>query len=183
MSCNLRRLREDDLEQVMHWRMRPDITQNMYSTPQLTLVQQRNWFERISQSDRDRYWIIEAGEAKQSIGVINLTDIDLVHRRCAWAYYIAETAARGRGIAKTIECNINDYVFEMMNFNRLWCEVLAFNDRVVKLHELFGARTEGVLRQHVMKDGKFHDVVRMAVLRNDWLALRPSIRYSKIEIE
>lgn len=183
MICRLRRLAAHDLERVMRWRMTPEITRYMYSEPQLTMADQVRWFERICASERDRVWIIEVEEPAMPVGVLSLSEINPIHRRCAWAYYVAEPVARGVGLAKPLECNVYDYVFDRLGMNRLWCEVLAFNDRVVKLHERFGSKVEGVLRQHVIKGDEAHDVVRMAMLKDEWHALRPSFSYTPIEIE
>lgn len=183
MPCRLRRLATDDLERVRQWRMLPDITRHMYSDPVITMEDQMRWFERISASDRDRVWIIELLDPAVPVGVLSLSEIDRVHRRCAWAYYLAEPAARGVGLAKPLECSIYDFVFDRLNMNRLWCEVLAVNDRVVKLHERFGSKVEGVLRQHILKGTEVHDVVRMAILKDEWSALRSTFAYAPIEIE
>lgn len=183
MTCRLRRLARSDLEIVMHWRMLPDVTRYMYTDPQLTMEDQARWFERISQSERDRIWIIEIDNPGKPVGVLSLSDIDTVNQRCCWAYYIGSDIARGRGLGKLLECNIYDYVFERLGLNRLWCEVLSSNERVVALHERFGSKVEGVLRQHIRKNGEFLDVVRMAILKTDWVALKPTRHYSVIDIE
>ena len=47
MSIRLRELREDDLENIMRWRMDPDITRYMNTNPKLTLEGQRKWFKAI----------------------------------------------------------------------------------------------------------------------------------------
>src|SRR5262245_33063860 len=118
MSYRLRLVRESDLERVMHWRMLPEVTKYMYTDPQLTIEQQRAWFHRISASERDRVWIVELVEGQQPIGVLSLSEIDWTHRRCAWAYYIGETAARGIGLAKSLELNVYAYVFETLGLNK-----------------------------------------------------------------
>jgi len=194
MSYRLRLIRESDLDTVMRWRMLPEVTRYMYTDPQLTRESQGAWFDRIRDSQRDRVWIIESlpapatdaaspAPAPLALGVLSLSDIDRVNQRCAWAYYLGETTARGMGLAKTLELNVCEYVFETLGLAKLWCEVLSFNDRVVALHEKFGSKVEGVLRQHVCKNGEFHDVVRMGLLRSDWLALRGQWNYTRIDIE
>jgi UDP-4-amino-4,6-dideoxy-N-acetyl-beta-L-altrosamine N-acetyltransferase len=183
MVCRLRKVLTDDLEMVMRWRMLPEVTQYMYSDPQLTLVDQTRWLERINSTGKDSAWIIELDQPRTPVGLLSLSEMDTVHQRCAWAYYIADPAARGKGLAKPLECNVYDYVFERLGFNRLWCEVFSSNDRVVALHERFGSKVEGMLRQHIFKNGQFHDVVRMAVLKDEWLNKRKEIKYSTIEIE
>ncbi|MEE4206339.1 MAG: GNAT family N-acetyltransferase, partial [Erythrobacter sp.] len=144
---------------------------------------QRAWHRKIAASPRDRVWIIELLEGAVPVGLLSLSDIDPVHSRACWAYYIADERARGKGLAKTLELNIYAHVFETLGLHRLWCEVLAFNDRVVAIHEKFGSRVEGVLRQHIRKNGEVHDVVRMAVLSEEWPAIRERFRFDRIAIE
>ena len=43
-----RKVREEDLKIIMHWRMSPDITKYMCSDPVLTIEGQKRWFEKIS---------------------------------------------------------------------------------------------------------------------------------------
>lgn len=187
MTYRLRLLRESDLDTVMHWRMQPEVTRYMYTDPTITREGQRAWFERITGSVRDRVWIIETmaddAQPAHSLGVLSLSDIDLVHSRCAWAYYLGDGSARGIGLAKSLELSICHYVFETMGMNKLWCEVLAFNERVVALHEKFGSQVEGRLRAHICKAGEYHDVVRMSLLRCDWEAHRSRWHYTPLDIE
>jgi UDP-4-amino-4,6-dideoxy-N-acetyl-beta-L-altrosamine N-acetyltransferase len=183
MSCRLRLMRESDLELVMQWRMRPEVTRYMYTDPQLTLDDQRRWFERVSRSERDRVWIIELLEGQRPVGVLSLSEIDRVNSRCSWAYYLGDTEVRGAGLAKSLELNVYAYVFDTLGLNKLCCEVFSFNDRVVALHEKFGSKVEGVMRQHICKNGEYFDVVRMGMLRSDWLAARERWRYTPLEIE
>lgn len=182
MTASLRLITTDDLERVMYWRMLPDITRYMYTDPVLTLDSQREWFARVDHSERDIVWIIELADGTP-VGVLSLSDIDHVNSRCVWAYYIAEEAGQGKGLAKPLECSIADFVLETLGLQKLWCEVFATNDRVVALHERFGSKVEGTLREHIRKGDDVFDVVRMGLLRDDWFALRPSLKYTPIPIE
>ncbi|MEM8726023.1 MAG: UDP-4-amino-4,6-dideoxy-N-acetyl-beta-L-altrosamine N-acetyltransferase [Pseudomonadota bacterium] len=179
----MRNVREDDLEMVREWRMLPEITRYMYTDPEISPDDQRAWHAKITASPRDRVWIIELTDGDIPVGLMSLTDIDTTHRRACWAYYIAESRARGKGLAKSLELNIYAYVFEELGLSRLWCEVLAFNDRVVSIHEKFGSAVEGVLRQHIRKGDEVHDVVRMAVLAEDWPAIQEKFAFERIAIE
>lgn len=183
MSSRLRKIRREDLWVVMRWRMLPEITQYMYSDPQLTIEKQIVWFEEFQKSNESRVWIIETLPDLEMVGLVSLANIDDIHRRCTWAYYIAESSSRGIGLAKTIECNICDFVFDVLGMNKLSCEVLSFNDRVVALHEKFGSKIDGTLRQHIYKNGEFHDVIQMSILRSEWMEKRRLINYSSIMIE
>ena len=186
MSYRLRLVHENDLETIRHWRMLPEVTRYMYTDPQITREDQQAWFARITQSDRDQAWVIESVDdegAVTPLGLLSLSDIDRVNRRCSWAYYLGHVATRGTGLAKPLELSICAYVFEQLGMNKLCCEVLASNDRVVALHEKFGARIEGTLRQHIFKNGVYLDVIRMGLLKSDWDALRAQWTYTPIPIE
>ncbi len=175
------RLSFKHLEKTMQWRMLPEVTRYLYTDPQLTFDDQVKWFEKISQDPAVMYWIISF-DAKD-IGVLNLYDIDWTNSRCGWAYYIGETGYRGRGIGSSLECNVYDFVFDKLNFSKLWCEVLANNQKVIELHKKHGSEIEEVLKEHITKQGEPLDVVRMGITKNKWINIRDQYQYERITIE
>jgi len=68
------------------------------------------------------------------------------------------------------------HVFDEQLLNKLCCEVFLANETVWQMHKRFGFQQEGLYRQHIFKDGHFHDVVALAILRDNWLGIRQSIR-------
>jgi UDP-4-amino-4,6-dideoxy-N-acetyl-beta-L-altrosamine N-acetyltransferase len=182
MPCELRLVTETDLSRILHWRTMPEITRFMYTDPVLTPETQARWFLAVTNSQTDMVWVIwlDTGEP---VGLISLSDISIQHHRCSWAYYLAEASAQGKGLGKSLECNIADFVFFELGLDKLWCEVLSFNDRVVRLHERFGSKIEGVLRRHIRKNGEYYDVVRMGLLKEEWEKRRLALHYEHISIE
>ena len=81
---------------------------------------------------------------------------------------MADSSARGKGVGSFVEYSILNYVFNDLKLNKLCCEVLGFNEKVVKMHNSFGFLEEGLFREHIIKGGKIFDVVRLAVLRKEW---------------
>jgi RimJ/RimL family protein N-acetyltransferase len=67
-----------------------------------------------------------------------------------------------------------DHVFGPLGLNKLWCEVLAGNEAVWKLHLSFGFVEEARFRQHVFKGGAFLDVLGLGLLADDWRRARPA---------
>lgn len=181
MSLELVKITIEDLEQIMNWRMMPEVTKYMYTDPILTLEKQKEWFEFIQNDDSVKYWVIKIDGVK--IGVINLRDIDYVNRRCTWGYYIGDNSFRGRGIATTLECNMYDYVFYVLGLNKFWCEVFTFNEKVISIHAKFGSVIEGTLKQHIYKNGEYYDIVSMAITKNEWEEIKDKYSYEKIYIE
>lgn len=181
MSLMLRKIKYDDLVTIMDWRMAPQVTQYMYTDPELTMEKQLDWYGKVEASLTDMYWLIVMDDTP--IGVLNLTEIDAKNQRCSWAYYIGDTSFRGRGIAKNLEYNIYDYVFEVLKLNKLSCEVFTNNERVILLHEKMGSRVEGVFEQHIYKNGQFYDIVKMGITAHRWREIKLELDYEKIIIE
>jgi len=181
VSIKLRKINANDLEMIMKWRMSPDVTKYMYSEPVLDMQKQTQWFNKIELSESDKYWIIVIDDTP--IGVLNLTNIDYKNKRSDWAYYIGDTSFRGRGIARSLECNIYDYVFYELELNKLCCEVFTFNEKVISMHEKYGSEIEGTLKQHIQKNGMFYDIVKMGITRDKWELIKGNYEYEKISIE
>lgn len=177
----LRKIKESDLENIIKWRMMPEVTKYMYTDPILDLEKQILWFNEIQNSKKDIYWIIEIDNT--AIGVISINDIDQINKRCKWGYYIGDMSFRGRGVARLLECNVYDYVFNNLKLNKLCGEVLEFNDRVVRIHEKFGSEVEGILRDHIYKNNKFYNVVIMGITAEKWKEIKGDYIYEKIDIE
>lgn len=181
MSLKLRKIKEEDLELITKWRMSPEVTSYMYTSPNLTMESQRTWLKNMSKSDDVLYWMIEFDNVP--IGVLDICDIDKKNKKCSWAYYIGDTSFRGKGIATSLECNIYDYVFDTLGLNKLCCEVFETNDKVVKMHQKFGTEIEGLLREHIIKGEEKYNVVTMGVLKHKWDTTRKNFKYDKIIIE
>ena len=175
------KIQESDLETLMHWRMLPEVTKYMYTEPELTIEMQNKWFNDIKNDPTCKHWMIKLEDNK--IGVVNLTNIDTKNSRCSWGHYIADTLLRGKGIGRTLEYNIYDYVLLGLRLNKLAVEVLAFNEHAISLHEKCGSQIEGVLRQHIIKDNTYHEVKVMGILREEWIERRKNLVYTKISIE
>lgn len=175
MDVFMKRLREEDLEMVMEWRMRPNITKYLNTDPILTIESQKEWFYKLQQDKSQIKWVIYVGS--RPAGVISLADIDRVNLRCSWGYYIAETDVRSLKLTACLEWNLYDYVFLNLKLNKLSNETFVANKEVAKIHQLCGSRIDGVLRQHIYKKGVFYDVAVGSILREEWLGRRKELHY------
>ena len=172
-DIRLRDVREDDRERLLDWRNSPDVAAYMYSDHKIGHDEHDHWFDVVRHDARRRYWIIEVDSAP--VGLANLSDIDMTHRRCAWAYYLASPNVRGLGVGSFVEFWIIEHVFGELGLNKLWCEVLVSNESVWRLHELYGFQREALFRQHVTKNGHEIDVVGLGILATDWAQRREAM--------
>ena len=144
---SLRSLEAADSTRLLPWRNSPDVARYMYTDHAISPEEHGAWFTGALADLRRQYWIIELGGAP--VGLANLYDIEPIHRRCSWAYYLADPSTRGRGVGTYVEYFVLAHVFDRLQLNKLCCEVFLANEAVWKLHESFGFEREGMLsRSH-----------------------------------
>ncbi len=167
---NLRDLQFEDIEMVRNWRNSPEVANFMYSDEEISEEQQLNWWNKVSKENNSKYWIIE--NDNKPIGLASLTDISKLFESCYWAFYIGDNSNLGAGIGSKVEYFIINYVFDELNLNKLRCEVFTTNEKVISMHEKFGFRREAYYRQHIRKNGKWLDVVGLALLKKEWKIIK-----------
>ncbi|MEQ8715300.1 MAG: UDP-4-amino-4,6-dideoxy-N-acetyl-beta-L-altrosamine N-acetyltransferase [Cyclobacteriaceae bacterium] len=172
-DIQLVKLVEDDLEIVRGWRNSKEVSDYMYTDSYISEVDQKQWYQKIDWT-RSVYWVINYQE--KQLGLASITSIDKTLKSCYWAFYLADSSVRGAGIGAKVEYNVIEYVFGIVGLNKLRCEVFAFNDKVIQMHEKFGFRREGYYREHCIKGNAKLDVVGLALLKSEWEALREKIR-------
>ena len=170
LGIELLPLSEIDLELVRNWRNSPSVSQYMYTNEYISPEQQQNWFKKVSSDDSQKYWIVLFQGKK--VGLVSIYSINQRFKWCHWGFYLGEEQERGQKIGSKVECFFLEYLFNTLHFNRVIGEVFALNSKGVAFHEKFGFRREGYFRQHILKDGIYHDVVAIALLKNEWNLLR-----------
>ena len=181
MNVKLLRVKEDDLEMMLDWRMRPEITQFMFTNPVLTMETQRKWFENLKTDKTQIRWIIYYNDIP--IGSMYLVDIDYENKRCESGWFIAEKEYRSLNLAMYLQWNVLDYIFNVLNLNRNYGYVIDTNKSLIKLLNLCGFETEGILKQHVVIRNEVHDVYITAMTKNAWNEKKAHIHYEEFEIE
>lgn len=73
----------------------------------------------------------------------------------------------GHGYATEVVTSIIAFGMNRMHLNRIEADVIAGNDGSMRVLEKLGFQHEGVLRERVYKDGKYHDVHLFALLSKD----------------
>lgn len=162
------KLREAHLEQVLLWRTSFEVSRYMFTDIQFDMENQIKWFDKVSSSLTDKYWIISFND--KPIGLVSLNEINWTHKRCSWAFYIGEKDHRM--IGGMISPYVYFYVFEKLKFQKIMGEVMVENEVVRKLHQLQGCREVGFYRNHIYKNGRYHDVYLYELILKDWEQLK-----------
>jgi UDP-4-amino-4,6-dideoxy-N-acetyl-beta-L-altrosamine N-acetyltransferase len=157
-----------DLPTLVSWRNDPRVYQYFYEHEPLSMVMQKAWFEKLLTRSDERLWIAELIQDACPVGTIGLSHIDWRSRKAELARVLVSPAYRGNGLGSELVCLVLRYCFEHLNLNRLYLDTLADNRRAVDLYAHLGFTQEGILRQHVFKDGRYRDLAYMAMLREQF---------------
>lgn len=180
-KLELKRVTENDLELMMNWRNDEEISRHLFSSVKLTMEDQLKWFERYKNDDTQIRWIIYADGVP--VGSSYLVDIDEKNKRCESGWFIAEKQYRSMNTTLTIRWNVFDYVFDTLGFNRQYGYILAENKGLIRFARVGGPEIEGVLKEHILKDGKFQDVYMIGLTKAAWYEKKSQFEYEKIYME
>lgn len=180
MKYVCRPMEEKDMPLVMEWRMQPDITRFMNTNPKLTLEGQMKWLEKIRNDDTGMQFMLEVDG--QPVGTTSITEIDFVNSRCTRGVYIAVKEKRSMELMTSMYFSQFELIFGKLGLHKIEVEIFKDNASLVKLNKRIGFVQEGILRHHIKKDGIYYDVVRLGLLRDEWLAIKDSVSYVPMDI-
>ncbi len=135
----------------------------------------QRWFDAfLADTEGRKGWMITIEE--EACGFLALSGISRSNLNAEWSWYIGEAKARGRGAGRAAQALGLARAFDDLGLEKVWSRVIAGNDVALKVQAGAGFRREGYLRRHACKDGRFHDVVLLAILKEEWTARREAAR-------
>jgi diamine N-acetyltransferase len=170
----LRPAERDDIPRFVTWLSNARTTRTLAILAPFSLVQEEGWFDRMTAGQGKELWhfVICRIEDDRPIGVIALDDLDLVNGSSPVGIFIGEPSERGRGYGTDAMRAILEFAFGSLRLERVWLDVYDFNTSAIHVYERVGFVREGLLRRAVWREGEWADVVRMAILADEWRANR-----------
>ncbi len=169
MPFTFRRPTIDDAEMLLEWRTDPAITRFMLTDIDKDIERQRRWLNACEERDDYEHFIML--REGRPVGHVSYSEISRTSRHCVPGTYVV-LAPEERHLAAYTNSFILDYCFHRLNMNKAIFTIMAGNDHFIKAKRLMGVREVGVLRQHVFKYGRFHDLHMFELLREEWEATR-----------
>lgn len=169
----LRPAERSDLETFVRWLSDAEVARYLAVRSPLSQAMEEKWFDQVvEQQGRDRYhYVICLLADGRPLGAADLREINLEDGRAAFGIVIGEKDEWNRGYGTDALNAICDFGFGQLRLERIELDVYADNKRAQRSYEKAGFQHEGTLRHGHFADGRFMDVERMALLRDEWLAL------------
>ena len=167
---NLRSPEMDDLERNTRWVNDREVTRFLSMRYEISRAAEEAWLrDRIAKpmSYEAPFFAIETKEGVH-IGNTNLFDVMPEDRRCELGIMIGDKSYWSKGYGTDALRTLVGFAFDEMNLNRVQLFVFDFNERAQAAYRKAGFVEEGRRRQALYTEGAYHDIVVMAILRDEW---------------
>ncbi len=171
--------KKTDLENVTKWINDREVVQYLQAFLPKTFQEEKEWLSRKN----DEKNIVLAIETTKGIhiGSLGLHNIDSIHRVVTFGIMIGEKEYWGKRYGTEALMLLLEYAFNTLNLRKVCLDVFAFNNRAKKVYEKCGFKKEGVMKEHHYVNGKYIDVVFMAVFKKDFLKIWEKYLTSEVE--
>ena len=177
-KIRLREYRKEDIKVVQTCINDPEIKKLVNpGIPYLyTFEDEEKWFEGLSAKNDQYSFAIETLADNKYIGGCGINSIDWKNSVAVIGIFIGDKEYLGKGYGTDAMNLLISFIFEQMNLNKIKLQVLSYNERAIKCYEKCGFTKEGVLREEIFRDGKYHDNIIMGFLKAEYFKRINSVK-------
>jgi RimJ/RimL family protein N-acetyltransferase len=177
-NLKLRAIQIEDLKYLNEWHNDLDnkIMSQGYRLP-VTLEQDEEWLKQKmgNTHGKELFLIVEERDNNIPIGRIQLTNIDYISGTAEWGFLIGDKTKRGKGYSVEAPHLLFGYAFNVLNIRKIYGYPIVFNKMTLRMHQKIGiVHEEGILKKQYYLNGEYHDVLILAIYREDYPDLFPS---------
>lgn len=173
----IRRAERDDLDTVVAWMEHEDFQRFLYGDPARSPKQVREKIvgmlgRAVGHTMPGGIYLLIDSPTLGPLGLLSLQNISWRNRSCSIDLYIGKAEHRRGLIAASAIYQTLEYCFHELNLHRVAAYIYAFNTASWRILEKTGAQRELVLKDHVSREGKLHDLYGYGLLRSEYDAFR-----------
>jgi RimJ/RimL family protein N-acetyltransferase len=169
-------MKKEYIETFLKWITDPEIIQYLLLYKPMTEEMEEEWYDSLKHRENDFLFSIllsQKDNSEKLIGNCGLHRIDWINRVGTAGIMIGEKKEQGKGYGTEAMRLLIEYGFNTLNLNRIELKVYDFNINAMKSYKKVGFIEEGCKRQAIWKNGKYNDIIIMALLKEDWKKITP----------
>jgi len=163
----LRPLEREDLPFVHELNNNDTIMRYWFEEPYEAYVELVQLYDEHVHDQKERRFIIEDNAANM-VGLVELIEIDHIHRRAEFQIIIAPVW-QGHGFAESATRLAIAYAFRVLNLHKLYLLVDKENEKAIHVYKKCGFQVEGALGEEFFINGEYRDAVRMCIFQDRYL--------------
>lgn len=169
-DIRLRALEQTDLKFIHQLNNNRAIMSYWFEEPYESFCELEELFRKHIHDSSERRFIAE-NEDRQAIGLVELVEINTIHRNAEFQIIIAPDY-QGCGYASKLIHKALNYAFTILNLHKIFLNVAVNNEKAIHLYKKCGFQEEGHLVQEIFVNGQYSDIKRMYILQNIYLKQR-----------
>jgi diamine N-acetyltransferase len=170
-DLSLRALERSDLRFIHDQVNNRSVMTYWFEDPYESFDELEELYNRHIHDNTERRFVVETSE-KELIGLVELIEIDYIHRRAELQIIIAPHH-QGKGFARPSIHKALDYSFTILNLHKIYLNVAVENKKALHLYLQCGFLEEGHLVDEFFIEGRYRDVKRMYLLQHNYLTSNP----------
>ena len=170
-AVGLRALEAEDVAITTAWRNDPYIRDQVLSFRfPVSHVMEARFIEKAIAGEGTGQCVVGIVDRSDGAlcGLAYLRDIDWISRHAAFGMMIGRRDRQRRGLGRRALHLLLRHGFDVLNLERVYLFVAAYNVAARRLYEAAGFCHEGCLRSHVALEGKYYDLLVMGLLRGEF---------------
>lgn len=174
----LRPMEKADLETVALWFQDVEDLALFDRTTRVPLNQLRTeeiWKDAVCETeDCGKCWFVVETEEAQPVGLAGLEAISQINRDAVLPLFV-DKSVRRLGVGIRAASLTLDFAFRQLGLHRITSYYREDNQSTRDLVSQLGCQVEGSMRQAWFADGRYHDMVVVGILRQEWMERRKDL--------
>jgi RimJ/RimL family protein N-acetyltransferase len=160
----LRPLELDDGRAVVEWMNDREVLRYLTKTIPINSFREDEFLRTLYKDEKNVHLGIVVRDDHRLIGRVSLVNLDIVGRTAELSLVIGDRSAWGKGYGVEADGLMLRYGFDFLNLHKVYAWVLEGHHHSVRVLEENRLVREGVLREHIYRDGKYHNVLLYSIL-------------------
>lgn len=133
----------------------------------ISSVEHTLWFNNLKNDENFRYMISNTKKNDEAYGTAIISKIDWKNRNCSIDIKLLHDF-QGKGYGYETLILLIRYIFEELNMNRIFVNILESNEQSLSLFEKIGFVREGIQRKAIYKNGKYNNLIMYSILKEEY---------------
>lgn len=168
-ELRLRPLERSDLRFVHELDNNAAVMRYWFEEPYEAFIELQELYGKHIHDQTERRFIID--KEKTNIGLVELIEIDYIHRRAEFQIII-HPEYQSKGYAGKVTFLALSYAFNVLNMHKIYLIVDNENKKAIHVYEKLGFKSEGLLRHEFYCNGAYRDVLRMCLFQKEFLQIK-----------
>lgn len=172
----LRKLAKEDADDMFKYASEPAVSRFMPWEAHKTIEDTKEFLAfviKAYEQQRKLTWAIELKATGQMIGTIDYVSWQPKRFKAEIAYTLSPEYW-GKGLMREAVDGLLAFGFKEMELNKVEAPIMLENVQSRRLAQKLGMTQEGVARDHMIIKGGFVDLAMYAILKREYVALRPA---------